>query len=129
MKPRRRSVGGDVVSRSIPLDLIDAIEWDVEAIAALILDDRHFDGALAHEHLLHSAIDADAMLEMNDVIAGLERGEALEGTASRVTPCASEPPFASEDFVIGKNAITLERFPTRRDDEAAIQHSDREGSR
>src|SRR3954467_9538901 len=99
MKPRRWCLGCDVVRRTIALDLIDAIERDVESVAAFVLDDRDLDGTLANKDLLHAAIDADAMLEMNDVITWFERGETFERATSRVATRAAETPFTSEDFV------------------------------
>ena len=129
MEPRRWRLGGDVVRRTIALDLIDAIERDVESVAAFVLDDRDLDGAFADEHLLHAAIDAHTMLEMNHVITWLERGEAFERATSHVATCAPEAPFTSEDFVIGKNPIAVEARATRRNHEAAIEDSNRKTGR
>ncbi len=73
-----RGVVADVDPGAIALDLVDAIERDVEAVAAFVLDDRDLDRALAHEELLDAAIDPHAVLEVDDVVAGLERGNRLE---------------------------------------------------
>ena len=59
--------------RAIALELVDAVERNVEPVAALVLDDRDLDRALAHEDRLDAAIDPDAVLEMHDVVARLER--------------------------------------------------------
>src|SRR5580765_541837 len=128
MEARRRRLGADVVRRAVPLDLIDAIERHVEAIAALVLDDRDFDCALADEHLLDPAIDTDTVLEMNDVVAWLERSEAFERAARRITTCPAKAPLAAKDFVVGENPISLEPA-VRWNDEAAIENTDRQASR
>src|SRR5438105_4130772 len=122
MEPRGRRLGADVVGGPIPLDLIDAIERDVEPIATLVLDDGDLDGALAHEHLLHTAVNPDAVLEMHHVISGLERGETLERTASGVASGATKSTFAAKDFVVGEDSIAGE-LRARRSDEASVENS------
>ena len=67
VQARRRCIVRDVARRAIALELVDAIERDVESVAALVLDDRDFDRALADEDRLDAAIDADAVLEVHDV--------------------------------------------------------------
>src|SRR4051812_18120878 len=123
MESRWRRFGADVVSRAIPLDLIDAIKRNVEAIAALVLDDGDFDRALAEKDFLHTAIDPDTVLEVDDVIAGLERGETLQRTARRVPSRASETPLAAEDFVVGEDTVPGE-IVARRNDNPAIEDAD-----
>src|SRR3954463_6614443 len=128
MEARRRRFRGNVVGRAITLDLIDAVERDVEAIAPLILDDGNFDRALAEENLLHAAIDSDAVLEMDDIISGLESGQACQGAAGRIPPRPAEAPLAAENLVIGEYAETRE-LVARRNDEPAIQDPDRQTRR
>src|SRR3954451_4586903 len=98
MQSRRRSLGRHVVSRPVALDLVNAVKRNVETVAAFVLDDRDLDCALAHEDLLHAAIDPDPVLEMNDIIARLERSETLECTPSHVASGAPEASLAAEDF-------------------------------
>src|SRR4051812_14321295 len=79
VEARRRCLGCDVVGGAIALDLVDAIERDIEAVAALVLDYGDFNRALLNEHLLDAAINTDAVLEMDDEISGLERRKRLDG--------------------------------------------------
>src|SRR5918992_915489 len=88
---------------AIALDLIDAIERNVEPIPALVLDDRHLERALSGEDGVDAAVDTDAVLEVHDVIAGLECSHRLERNAARVATGAPQSPLAPEDFVIGQN--------------------------
>src|SRR2546423_3379371 len=124
VQARRWRFGGYVGRRSIPLDLVDAVERNVEPVAALVLDDGNFDRALAHEHLLDPAIDANAVLEMDDVVARLERCEALECAARRVSSRAAEASLTTEDLMVGENAITSE-LATRWNHEAAVEDANR----
>ena len=52
--------------------LIDAIERNIESVAALVLDDGDLDRALTDEDRLDAAINPYAMLEMDDEITRLE---------------------------------------------------------
>ena len=128
VEPRRRCVGGDIGRRSIALDLIDAVQRNIEPIAALVFDDGDFDCALAHEDLLHTPIDPDAVLEVHDIVAGLERGEALECAAGGVASGAAKAALAAEDFVVGENAVSRE-FTARGGDEPSIENADRQAGR
>ena len=129
VEARRRRVAAHIVGRAVALDLIDAIERHVEPVAALVLDDRHLDRALAHEHLLDAAIDADAVLEMHHVVARFERGDALERGAGSVAAMATDAPLATEDLVVGEDAKTRLGCARARHDEAAVHHTHRERSR
>src|SRR5262249_40829884 len=93
MQPRWRCVSVGVAGCPVALDLVDAIERDVQSIAALVLDDGNFDGALADENGLESAVDADAVLEVHDEVARLERGDGFDRCAGRITPSATQTPF------------------------------------
>ena len=104
VQPRRRRVLGDVVGRAVLLELVDAIERHVEPIAALVLDDRDFDRALPDEDRLDAAIDPDAMLQMHDVVAVLERQRVERRRAGDVPARAPDAPLAAEDLVVGENA-------------------------
>src|SRR4051812_25962218 len=128
MESRRRRVSGDVRRRSVTLDLVDAVERHVESIAALILDDRDFDGALADEHLLHAAVDPDTVLEVHHVVAGLEGGETLERAAGGVPPRTPEATLAPKDFVVGEDTVAREPAAGR-NDEPTVKHSNRETGR
>ena len=104
MQARRRTVRADVAGRAIPLHLIDAIERHIQPIAALVLDHGHFHRAFADEDRRHAAIDADAVFEMNDEVAALQRGDNVQHRAATVLARASDTAFTAEDFVVGENA-------------------------
>ncbi len=53
---------------------------------------------------LDAAVDADAVLEVDDVVAGLERRDRLERRPGRVATRAAQPAFAPEDLVVGEHA-------------------------
>jgi hypothetical protein len=126
MQPRRRRIRGDIARRPIPLELVDAVEWHVEAVATLVLDHRHFDRALLDEDRLDPAVDPDAVLEMHDVVATPECGNRLERDAATVTARPPDAALAAEYLVVGENADTT-FGARRRHDEPAIQHADGEG--
>ena len=118
--PRRCRRGGgesvgDVVAGAIALELIDAVQRHVEPIAALVLDDRDLDRALSDEDRLDAAIDPDAVLEVHDVVAVLERHRVERRGAADVAPRTTNATLAAEDLVIGENPQTG-ALPTRRRD-------------
>ena len=123
VQPRRRRVVGDVVGGAIALELIDAVQRHVEPVAALVLDDGDLDRALADEDRLDAAIDADAVLEMHDVVARLER-ERIDAAAD-VAARAADAPLAPEDLVVGEHAEPALAV-RRRQDEAAAERADDE---
>ena len=120
VQPRRRGVFRHVGGAAVPLDLIDAIQRHIQAIAAFVLDDRRFDRAFAYEDLFDAAIDADAVLEVHDVVTGLERPDGVEWCTGRVLARATQPTITTENLVIGKHAHDV------RNDESAAQHTDGE---
>ena len=69
----RRTVFGDVGRGSVSLELIDAIQWHVEAIAALVFQNRDLERALSGDDRLDATVDPDAVLEMDDVISLAQR--------------------------------------------------------
>src|SRR2546423_8205748 len=129
MQSWRWRFGCDVVGRSIALDLVDAVKRHVEAIAGFVLDDRDFDGALAYIDLLDAAIDTHTVLEVNYVIARLERSQTLECGTSRIPSRAAEASLAAEDLVIRKYAISGKISVTRRNDEPAVEDADHKARR
>ena len=62
---------------------------------------------------------------MHDIIARSKRGERLDRCAGRVFARAANAALTPEDFVIGENAQAFVLHSPRRDDEPAMQHSDR----
>jgi hypothetical protein len=101
---RWRGVAVGIAGGAVSLDLVDAIERHVEPIAALVLDHRDFDRALTDEDRLQPAVDADALLEVDDEVTRLERGDRLERRTGRVAPRAPEAALSSEDLVVGEDA-------------------------
>src|SRR5688572_4591121 len=126
MQPRGWGVARDVGGRSVTLYLIDPVERDVQPVAALVLDDGRLDRTLPEEDLFDTPIDADAVLEVHDVVARGERGEALDCRAGCVASRSADAALAAEDLVVGENAKTLIVTP-RRNDEATMENSNREG--
>ena len=104
VEARRHGFAVGVARGTVPLDLVDAVEGHVEAVATFVLDDRDLDGALADEDRLQSAVDADAVLEMHDEVAGLERGNGLERRAGCITPRAAKAALPTKDLVVGEDA-------------------------
>src|SRR5258708_1974395 len=102
VQARWRSVLADVVGGTVTLELVDTVQRHVEPVAALVLDDRDLDGALAEEDRLDPAIDADAVLQMDDDVARVER-ETIPASAD-VTPTAPDTTLATKDFMVGENA-------------------------
>src|SRR5689334_13012046 len=96
-----------IAGGAVSLDLIDPVERDVETIAAFVFDHRDFNGALPNKDRLQPAIDPDAVLEVDNEIPGLERGDRLECGARRIPTRASQASFAAEDLVIGENSEPL----------------------
>ena len=130
VQARRRRILGDVVARPIALELIDAVQRNVEPIAALVLDDRHLDRALSDEDRLDAAIDPDAVLEMHDEIARLERDGVERRRAADVPARAANTSLTTEDLVIRENAQTApSRRARARNDEPAVEHADRQRRR
>src|SRR3954471_6541331 len=82
------------------LQLVAAIERHVEAIAALVLHDGDLDRALPDEDRLDAAIDPDAVLEMHDVVAVLERHRVERRGTADVTASATNPTLTTKDLVI-----------------------------
>ena len=103
VQPRRYGIGPRF-GGPVPLDLVDAVERHVEPVAPLVLDDRHLDGALAHEHALDPAIDPDPVLEVDYVVAGLERGDRFDRGAGGVPPLPADATIPAKDLVIGQHA-------------------------
>ena len=64
VQPRRRRVGTDVARRAVAFDLIDAVERNVQPIAALVLQYRDLDHAALDGDRGDAAIDPDAVVEM-----------------------------------------------------------------
>src|SRR5687767_9560824 len=69
MQARRRRVAVRIAGGAVALDLVDAIERHVETIAALVLDDGDLHSAFTDEDRLEPAVDADAVLEVDDEVA------------------------------------------------------------
>jgi hypothetical protein len=104
VETRWRGVAVNVAGRPVSFDLIDSVERDVQPIATLVLDDRDFNRALADEDRLEAAVDANSVLEVDDEVAGFERGDRLERGTGRIAPCAAKPSLSTEDFMVCENA-------------------------
>ena len=118
MDPRRRAVAV-LAGRAIALELVEAVERDVEPVAAFVLDDRHLERRLAGRDRLDAAVDADAVLEMHHVVALDQRSRGGGGGGLAVAARTAQAARAAEDLVVGED-------PERRHDEAAVERADRE---
>jgi hypothetical protein len=101
VKARWRRVVAGRWRRAISLDLVEAIQRDVQPVAALVFDHGDFHHALAHEDLLDAAVDPDAVLEVDDKVAGPEASDGFEGDAGAVATSAAQSTIAAEDLVVG----------------------------
>jgi len=110
-------------------DLVDSVEGDVEAVASLVFDHGDFNRALAHKHRFHTAVNPYPVLEMHDVVARLERGQTLESGARRVAPRSPKATLAAKDLMVGEDPVSGEVTAPRRNDESAVENSDRESGR
>ncbi len=80
--------------------------------------------------VLDAAIDPDAVLEMDDEVAELERSDRLERRAAGDVPAsAANAPLAAKDLVVGENAQPARVRAARRDHEASVEHADRQRRR
>ncbi|OLC05575.1 MAG: hypothetical protein AUH46_02205 [Gemmatimonadetes bacterium 13_1_40CM_70_15] len=62
-----------VPGRAVGLELVEAIQRDVESVAALVLEHRHIQRPVADGDRLQPAVNADAVLQMDHVAAERER--------------------------------------------------------
>ena len=82
------------------LDLVQAVDGQVELVAAGVLDDREIDADAADQLAFEAEVAADAVLDVDDVVARLERAQILEEAASasacaRLRRCARWPKISS----------------------------------
>ena len=112
----RRSVS--VARRAVRFELVQAVERHVEAVAAFVFDDRHLERPPfgAHRDRLDPAVPADTVLEMDHVVARLQRPGGRCGRLA-VAPRPPQAPRPPEDLMIGEHA-------QRRQHEPAVQRSD-----
>ncbi len=119
VQARRRLIA--VVARgTVALELIQPVQRHVEAIPALVFHDRDLEGRLPDGDRLDAAVDPDAMLEVDHVVAGLELAGRRGRRRLAIAPRAPQPPGTAEDLVIGEH-------PEAPHHEAAIQRADRQG--
>ena len=123
VQPRGGRVFRHIAGAAVSLNLIDAIQRHIQTIAALVLDDRGLDRAFAHEDLFNAAIDADAVLEVHDVVTRLERPDGIERCPGGVLARAAQPAITTKNLVIREHAHDV------RNNESAAQHADRERRR
>ena len=128
VQARRRRVLAHGVGGTIALDLVEPVQGDVEAVAPLVLDHRDLDRALFDDDRLHPAVDADAVLEMDDVVPRLERGDRLHRRAGAVAARPPDAPVATEDLVVGEHAKPRASIRGRQH-EPAVEHADRQRRR
>ena len=116
----RRGVA--VAARAVRLELVQPVQRDVQAVPALVLDDRDLEGALADRNRLHAPVDPDAVLEVDDVVPRLERPRRGGG---RCGPVASRPPQATRPA----KDLVIRHHPQRRQHEPAVERAHDERGR
>ena len=113
----RRRVCRHIAGTAIAFDLIDAVQRHVQSIATFVLDDGRFDRTFAHEDFFNPAIDPDPVLQMHDVVAGLERADGVKCRAGAVLARTTHAAITAKDLVIGEDTDHVW------DDEAAAEHT------
>src|SRR5439155_25516231 len=73
----------------------------------------------AHRNRLQAPVDPDPVLQVDDVVARLERARRRRRRRRAVAPRPPEAPGATEDLMIGED-------PEPGEDEPAVQCADRE---
>ena len=123
MEPGWWGIVVDVAGGPVLLDLVEAIQRYVEPVAPLVLDHCDLDRRLAMEDSRHAAVDADPVVEVDHIVARLERSDLLERSPRHVLPRAADPALATEDLVVGEDPEAVGRT-ARRDQESAAEDAD-----
>src|SRR5205814_2415683 len=92
VQPRGWAVLRHVAGRPVALELIDSVQRNIQTVAPLVFNNGDLDGALSHHDRLDAAIDADAVLEVHDVIALAQR-QRVRADPARVLPRATNSPL------------------------------------
>ena len=118
MDPRWRTIS-ILTGGAIAFELVEPVERHVEPVAAFVLDDGHLQRGFARGDRLDSAVDADSVLEVHDVVAQRQStgGSRRRGLAVPARPAQAARP--AEDLVVGEH-------PERGHDEAALESPDGE---
>jgi hypothetical protein len=82
VESRRRAVAV-LAGGAIALELVEAVERDVQPVAALVFDDRDLERAAPHRDRVDPAVDADAVIQVDDVVAVTSALVTADGAASR----------------------------------------------
>ncbi len=104
VQPRRRRV--PIGCGPVRLELIQPVQRHVQAGPALVLYDGHLEGPALRPDgdRLDPAVDPDAVLEMDHVIAGPERPRRGAGRRFAVPARPPQPAGPAEDLVIREHA-------------------------
>ena len=119
VQARRGGVLRHIVRTAVALDLIDLVQGHVQSIAPLVLDHHRFNRALTKEDLFNPAIDAYPVLQVHDIVTGLEGPQRVERRPGDVFARATQPAIATKDLMIRQDADDV------RHHEPAAQHADR----
>ena len=126
VQPRRRRVLAHVGGRAVALQLVDAIEGDVQPVAALVLDHARPRWCSARRR------SSPCRGRCRRRARGAPRSrracssDAVERAAAHVAPRAADAALAAEDLVVGEHAQPGRAVAARRDDESALEHADGE---
>ena len=93
---RRRAVGADVL-----LHQVDAVDRQVEPVAAGVLEVEVVALGAGHLQVPQAAVDADAVIDVHDVVVRLELAEALEQLRDRDAARAPRAGALAEDVGLG----------------------------
>jgi hypothetical protein len=103
---RRPAVGRDVA-----LHDVDAIDRDVEPIAALVLEVEVVALGAGDLHVSKPAIGADAVVDVHDEVVGLELRERGEHVGGPLASAAPHLPSLAEDLGLGDDREPVAREP------------------
>ena len=92
---------GGTVGAHVALHQVDAVDGQVEAVAAGVLEVEVVALRVRHLHVAEPAVDADAVVDVDHVVVGLELGQGGEEVGrARARPAPDLPPLA-EDLRLG----------------------------
>ena len=93
------------------LDLVEAIDREVELVAPGVFDHEQIDGEPADVTVDETGIPTDAVLDVDDVVADVQAAEVLDERPRRIARplLAGAVRSAAEDLLLGHDRVALAR--------------------